>query len=374
MFYKKACMLVMVFLCQHIRVSYCDVFEITQNSAFIEWCRNNRLKLVNLVTPNVSNDLVDEGLNDNEQFEYYAPDSFWSISRFKQFIQDNCNIAVHDKSTFSDFFACYKDKAIAWQQAGCALFVPFNDQEIQPRAYVALKRPTEQSKSTCNDEQTPCNDKLTTCNNKPTTAQIFSYEHHIHTERQLAIVALENALSEESLHTDSDGIIVPYLKQHINELAELREEKRNNLCGTLYLYTQSSPCRTPHEHNDFEYYAKLIKMFPRVTFKIFFNKERLQLSKNIKLNKKQLQRINLETKRCEFTLNLDTNNTLSSQYKKNCITKMKKLLDVAASKKSTYEEDTLSKSIKYLHSKTQEMLFNVIYKPSEKKLYHLVDM
>ena len=113
----------------------------------------------------------------------------------------------------------------------------------------------------------------------------------------------------------------------------------------------------------------------KVTFKIFFNQKRLQLSKKIELNKEQLQRINLEKKQHNLKLDLDTDNTLSKQHKKNYTTKMEQLLNVAASQKSTYKEETLSKSIKYLPISTQEMLFNAIYYPSEKQqIYHLIDM
>lgn len=147
---------------------------------------------------------------------------------------------------------------------GCAVF--FLEKTIKTqKVYVAQKRKHTDSDFVINNDE----------NNN---GHILRYSSNMHTERQLAIVALEDAIIKNSLEIfkkKSKPKFFPLMYGAKVPLSNLPFSKQKyDIKGILYIYTEFAPCRNKSGDNaDYpciKYYESLANKFPNVQFNIYF--------------------------------------------------------------------------------------------------------
>jgi hypothetical protein len=172
-----------------------------------------------------------------------------------------------------------------WQMRGYAAFV--NGAGVVQKVYIASKR----SYAPGNPPVNPV------ANNNPGAGgNLLHYSHNMHTERQLAIAALSEALLANPLGVVPGPPVAPPAANVLHAVAvpgALTLPFTNiqrlavtagaaGLVGTLHIYTDQPPCRNPQEdNNDFScisYYNALGAMFPNVTFHIYFQAANMTLN------------------------------------------------------------------------------------------------
>jgi len=187
-------------------------------------------------------------------------------SAFEAFIKANKNTLLDNAyNPWAD------PKSQDWQMLGYAVFFPENNNNTPQQVYVAKKRKFNQGNSIAN-------------NNPDNGGHVLNYSSNMHTERQLAIVALEEALgcklktadnnlknyNQDRLEELLEGAKVPL---NLDELSDLKERCKN-LKGTLCIYTEYSPCKARKNENGelgcVEYYQFIASIFENINFKIFF--------------------------------------------------------------------------------------------------------
>jgi hypothetical protein len=124
----------------------------------------------------------------------------------------------------------------------------------------------------------------TAINDPMAGGNLLSYNSDIHTERQLAIVALEEGIGGVAL-PQVGGLVAaaPALGHlahnakipHVNAAIPVPGGGVYALAGTLHIYTGRAPCqhRAPAVNTNFsciEYYNQLAVLFPAVQFHIYF--------------------------------------------------------------------------------------------------------
>jgi hypothetical protein len=122
-------------------------------------------------------------------------------------------------------------------------------------------------------------------NNPAVGGSVFNFGCDIHTERQLAIIALGNALGA--------GVALPAparkaSRRVINAIngklqtALTQAGAAAGLGGTLHIYTRGKPCSTQVDDNArftcLEYYMELAQSFPLVDFHIYFPQDQVALN------------------------------------------------------------------------------------------------
>lgn len=151
---------------------------------------------------------------------------------------------------------------IQWQMLGYAVFFPEGSNEPQ-QVYVAKKRKYRQGQALAD-------------NNPKTGGHVLNYSSNMHTERQLAIVALEEAI--ETLQVTgadyNDGAIGPLLPgAKVPLQLSAAQALSTDITGTLCIYTADSPCQTKlNDNNNFsciEYYRALSQKFPNVALEVY---------------------------------------------------------------------------------------------------------
>lgn len=170
------------------------------------------------------------------------------------------------------------------QMPGFAVFFPEGSSEPQ-QVYVAMKRQYQDGRQFLADN-----------NPEKAGGHVLNYSSNMHTERQLAIVALEEAILKTTNPTATlliagedynDTEIGPLLAgakvpKNRNELPQLRSDGTYDLAGKLYIFTKLSPCATSGLDNNrftcFDYYRALAKYFPNVSFHICFPIGQLKLT------------------------------------------------------------------------------------------------
>ena len=192
--------------------------------------------------------------------------------------------AYHDMNGLQNDFT---DDQVQWQMLGFAVFFPKGSSELQ-QVYVAMKRKYQDGQFLAD-------------NNPKTGGHVLNYSSNMHTERQLAIVALEKAVGC-NLITASNSITMtasnPTTKNYDPErLGELRDGAQKpiilsnqvrtpinyNIEGTLCVYTNGHPCmyqsRDNYQYACMEYYAALLQKFPNIKIHVYFDG-----SKNVQLD------------------------------------------------------------------------------------------
>lgn len=201
------------------------------------------------------------------------------------------NVTVNNANDFLSFIRINSDAlpmesidpftggaAETTQMLGYAVFFP--EGNIAPqKVYVAKKRKYNGG---------------AVANNNPTNGgHVLYYTSNMHTERQLAIVALEESLLEalpvarssktqlaDELGPLKDGAKIPLTSADV-----LEHNKRGgtySLTGSIHIYTGDNPCQNRSNDNCnfscIEYYNALAILFPHVHFHIYFSANKMRLN------------------------------------------------------------------------------------------------
>ncbi|MDR2723960.1 MAG: hypothetical protein LBB25_01995 [Holosporaceae bacterium] len=149
---------------------------------------------------------------------------------------------------------------IDWQMKGYAVFVPAAG--APGRVYVAQKRRFAGG--------------VVANNNPAAGGNVLNYTNDMHTERQLAIAALTEAVVALAPAVGGAFINIPAVPG-AGVLGAAA-----GLAGTLHIYTEHPPCRNPVLDNGnfscIAYYNALGAMFPGVTFHIYFSAANMTLN------------------------------------------------------------------------------------------------
>lgn len=190
--------------------------------------------------------------------------------------------------------------AIDWEMPGCAVFIP-EDAKLGDSCsiYVAKKRP---GKGVSVADNNPDEHDTVVAKEKKRVdkneRRLFHYSSDMHTERQLVIIALEDAYLKKSSGTQlsiveeaeskidaslgllRDSAIIPLQNDAIAPL--INDEIRASLSGQLYVYTDSNPCLDDNATNNnfscVKYYNKLANLFPRIHFHVYFVAAKMRMS------------------------------------------------------------------------------------------------
>ncbi len=173
-----------------------------------------------------------------------------------------------EESLYNFYKKCKKACKENAKMPGCAVFVPNTPEKTQEfLIYWAIK-------CTSGKENLPAN------NNPYKGGNLLAYTNNMHTERQLLIAILEDAILAASLLREEDadflqeGInakpLIPWDDSQIN--LHLRDLQK--LEGNLYIYVDSAPCYVKGAHNNnftcVEYYQEMAKLTPNVKYHIYF--------------------------------------------------------------------------------------------------------
>lgn len=156
-----------------------------------------------------------------------------------------------------------------WQMPGFAVFFPEGSSEHQ-QVYVAMKRQYQEGQSLADN------------NPEKAGGHVLNYSSNMHTERQLAIVALEEAIlkrrrdtaatlfvANEGYNGATIGPLLPGAK-----IPQLLEPLDNEVSGDLYIYTVESPCQGRDKYNKnfscADYYNALVQYFPHIKIHIYY--------------------------------------------------------------------------------------------------------
>lgn len=193
---------------------------------------------------------------------------------------------------------------IPWQMLGFGTFIPKdipNDVSTKQLIFVAMKRPYEKPANV--EISTETDDGLSTAG-ADTDSSISSARAD---NRQIAdavgIPGLElfseigrkriagagggprlELSSEVKIISDSDRSLDIFEGIDNNShterqlLKKLLGDKPRDIHGTIFIYSEGSPCQTINREHLFpcvEYYARLSEIFPNITFKVFFKAMRI---------------------------------------------------------------------------------------------------
>ncbi|MBE6447132.1 MAG: hypothetical protein E7015_01430 [Alphaproteobacteria bacterium] len=214
--------------------------------------------------------------------------SFISVCSFLNFVNGDVYLTdreVGDEPEFVEFINQHLEQELSlerfpsninWQMPGCAVFFPKDNTDPQ-KVYVAKKRKH--------------NTNIAKNNPNTTDGHVLHYSSNMHTERQLAIVALENEhqrIYERELPSAKyvsavpaqfghlrPGAVVPFCRTSHNYPNIITNGVNTDIKGTLCIYTESPPCRNNaidnHNYPCIAYYKQLAVAFPNVKFRIFFH-------------------------------------------------------------------------------------------------------
>ena len=167
---------------------------------------------------------------------------------------------------------------VSWQMPGYAVFI--NNNGVAGHVYVAKKRQFVKGKDVAQND------------NKQRGGHVLNYTSNMHTERQLAIVALEEALVNNLPVVEATGAeIASGLGPLVNNakipltnenIPQPNEEGTYSLEGALHIYTGDNPCQNHcYDNGNFsciEYYNALATLFPKVDFHIYFRASEMRLN------------------------------------------------------------------------------------------------
>ena len=130
-------------------------------------------------------------------------------------------------------------------------------------------------------------------NNPQNGGHVLSYSSNMHTERQLAIVALEDALGGDTplnVNFENDDQLMKGAKVPLkgNVLFSTYNHKIDSIRGDLHIYTREIVCQQSQEDNHGfscpEYYRELAKMFPNVAFHIYTRRKGITFDKKMNIS------------------------------------------------------------------------------------------
>ena len=186
--------------------------------------------------------------------------------------------AYHDMNGLQNDFT---DDQVQWQMLGYAVFFPEGSNKPQ-QVYVAKKREYQQGQALAN-------------NNPNAGGHVLDYSSNMHTERQLAIIALEEAIetlevADADYNDDAIGPLLPGAKvpatARLGNLGNIMAGA-GELKGELHIFTKEKVCQAASANNNnfccAEYYNELARLFPSVEFHIYTGKSHINFDKQMDL-------------------------------------------------------------------------------------------
>lgn len=176
-------------------------------------------------------------------------------STFAEFVIKNANIMPAPQNALFDL-------KINWQMLGYAAFFPAGKDNVQ--LYLAQKRPFT--------TEVPSNAP----GKPPNFMNLFRYDPSMHTERQLVIAALEQAVYFVRENVD--------ILEILNEISKNAFQDISTLKGDLHIYTIQNPCQNFVPDNGYfsciSYYNSLANFVPTLNLHIYFPRKNMRLNRD----------------------------------------------------------------------------------------------